>query len=71
MRNIVIILKEIKLRKCRDATISFEELIVNENWFSSVCNRVHNCQNDDFETIKKKKRTLFRRRKFDVLIEFI
>jgi hypothetical protein len=29
------------------------------------------CQNNDSETIKKKRRTLFRRRKFDVLIESI
>ncbi len=32
---------------------------------------INNCQNDDSETIKKKKRTLFRRRKFDELIESI
>jgi hypothetical protein len=29
--------------------------IINENRFLNVDNRVHNCQNDDFETIKKKK----------------
>jgi hypothetical protein len=56
--------------KCRDVIISFEESIVCESRFSSVCNRAHNCQNDDSETIKKKEH-FFRKRKFDVLIEFI
>ncbi len=55
MRDIVISLKEIKLRECRNVIIFFEEFIVNENRFSNACNRIHNCQNDDFETIKKKK----------------
>jgi hypothetical protein len=31
MRDIVIFLKEIKLRKCRDAIIFFEKSIANEN----------------------------------------
>jgi hypothetical protein len=69
MRNIVISFEKDKTSKYRDAIIFFEESIVNENRFSNACNRIHNCQNDDFKTIKKK--TLFRRRKFDVLIEFI
>ncbi len=43
-----------KTSKCRDVTISFEKSTANENRFSSACNRVHNCQNDDSETIKKK-----------------
>jgi hypothetical protein len=64
-------LKEIKLRKCRDAIIFFEKSIANENWFLNACNRAHNCKNNDFETIKKKKKTLFRKRKFDVLMKFI
>ncbi len=33
MRDIVIFLKEIEFRKCRNATIFFEESIVNENRF--------------------------------------
>jgi uncharacterized protein (UPF0332 family) len=70
MRNIVIFLKEIKFRKCRNVIIFFEESIVNENRFLNICNRIHNCQNDDSETIKKRK-TFFRKCKFDVLIEFI
>jgi hypothetical protein len=32
---------------------------------------INNCQNDDSETIKKKEEHFFRRRKFDVLMEFI
>ncbi len=44
--------------------------IANESQFLSVDNRVYNCQNDDFETIKKRK-TFFRNRKFDILIKFI
>jgi hypothetical protein len=63
--------KRDKISKCRDVIISFEKSIVNENWFSSACNRAHNCQNDDSETIKKKKKTFFWKHKFDVLIEFI
>jgi hypothetical protein len=33
MRDIAISLKNIKLRKCRNVIISFEESIVNENRF--------------------------------------
>ncbi len=47
-----------------------KKLIVNESQFLNVDNRVHNYQNDDFETIKKRK-TFFRKRKFDILIKFI
>jgi hypothetical protein len=61
--------QKIKSRKL-NIFIFFEESIVNENLFLNTCNRIHNCQNDDFETIKKK-RTLFRKRKFDVLIKSI
>jgi hypothetical protein len=49
----------------------FEESTVNESRLSNVCNRAHNCQMNESETIQKNKRALFRRRKFDVLIEFI
>ncbi len=65
-------LKEKQEIKCRilNTIISFEESIANESRLSSACNRVHNCQNDDSETIQRK-RTLFRRRKFDVLIRSI
>jgi 23S rRNA maturation-related 3'-5' exoribonuclease YhaM len=63
------LMKKNKTSKCRDVVISFEKSTVNENRFLNACNRIHNCQNDDSETIKKK--ALFRRRKFDVLIEFI
>ncbi len=38
----------------------------NESRFVNADNRAHNCQNDDSET--KKKKALFRRRKFDILI---
>ncbi len=31
----------------------------NESRFLSVDNRIHNCQNDDSETIKKKKKHFF------------
>jgi hypothetical protein len=64
--------REQNLEIYQDVIVSSEELTANENWFQkNACNRAHNCQNDDSETIKKKRRTLFRRRKFDVLIEFI
>ncbi len=69
MQNIVIFLKEIKLQNVEMLLYFFEELIVNESRFLNICDRVHNCQNYDSETIKKK--ALFRKRKFDVLIEFI
>jgi hypothetical protein len=36
MRDIVISLKEIELRKCRNVIISFEKLIVNENQFQML-----------------------------------
>jgi hypothetical protein len=49
------LMKRDRTSKCRDAVIFFEESTVNESRFSSACNRIHNCQNDDFETIKKKK----------------
>ncbi len=55
MRDIVIFWKEIKFRKCWNVIISFKKSIVNENRLSNACNQAHNCQNDDFETIKKKK----------------
>ncbi len=43
MRNIVIFLKKIKLRKYRIVAIFFEKLIFNESRFLNVYNRVHNC----------------------------
>jgi hypothetical protein len=57
MRDIVISLKRNKISKSRNAIIFFAESIVNESRFSSACNRIHNCQNDDSETIKTKKST--------------
>jgi hypothetical protein len=79
--------KEIKSRNYRDVFISLkkeqnfeiyqdviifsEESIVNENWFQKVLAI-------EFIIVKmmilkqsKRRRTLFRKRKFDVLIEFI
>jgi hypothetical protein len=50
-------MKRDKYSKCRDAAISFEKSIVNENRLLNACNQAHNCQNDDSETIKKKKST--------------
>jgi hypothetical protein len=50
-------MKRDRTSKCRDAIISFEKSTVNESRLSSACNRAHNCQNDDSETIKKKKST--------------
>jgi hypothetical protein len=70
MRDIVIFLKEMKLRNVEMLLYLFKKLIVNENRFLNACNQVHNCQNNNFKTIKKRK-TFFRRRKFDVLIKFI
>ncbi len=58
MLNIIISLKAIKFRKYRDVIIFFEKLTVNENRFLNACNQVYNCQNDDSETIKKKKNIL-------------
>ncbi len=46
-----------KISKCRDVIISFEKSTVNENRLLNACNRAHNCQNDDFEIMKKKKNT--------------
>jgi hypothetical protein len=70
MRDIVISLKEIKLRRCRNVIISFEESTANENRFQVLA--------IELITVKmmilkqsKKRRALFRKRKFDVLIEFI
>jgi hypothetical protein len=50
---------------------TFEKSIVNESRLSSACNRAYNCQNDNSETIKKRRRSSFRKRKFDILIRFI
>ncbi len=50
--------KKNKTSKCQNVIISFEKSNVNENRFLNACNRVYNCQNDDFETIRKK-RTFF------------
>jgi hypothetical protein len=70
MRNIVISLKEIKLRKCRDVILSFEKSTANESRFQVLA--------IEFITVKimilqqsKKRRAFFKKRKFDVLIEFI
>ncbi len=71
MRNIDISLKEIELRNVEMLLYLFEESTVNENRLSSACYRAYNCQIHESETIQKNRRTLFRRRKFDVLIEFI
>ncbi len=49
----------------------FEESTANESRLSNACNRIHNCQMNEFETIQKNNKALFRKRKFDVLIEFI
>jgi hypothetical protein len=43
MRNIVIFLKKIRFRNVELLLYLFEELIVNENRFLNVCNRVYNC----------------------------
>jgi hypothetical protein len=51
--TITSMLEEIESRM-RD---TFEESTANESRLSSACNRAHNCQNDDSETIKKKKNT--------------
>jgi hypothetical protein len=59
MRNIVISLKEIKLRNIELLLYFFEKSIVNESRFLNACNRIHNCQNDDSKTIKKKKKNTF------------
>jgi hypothetical protein len=37
-----------------NTVIFFEESTANESRFSNTCNRIYKCQNDDFETIKKK-----------------
>ncbi len=51
--------------------IDFLHMIQNlSNQFNSMIQMLSMCQNDDFETIKKRK-TLFRRRQFDILIKFI
>jgi hypothetical protein len=47
-------MKKNRTSKCRDVIIFFEESTVNENRLLNACNRTHNCQNDDSETIKKK-----------------
>jgi hypothetical protein len=54
MRDIVIFLKEIKFRNVEMLLYFFEELIINENRLLNICNRAHNYQNGDSETIKKK-----------------
>jgi hypothetical protein len=59
MRNIVIFLKKIKLQNVEILLYLFEESIVNENRFLNACNRIHNCQNDNSKTIKKKKKSIF------------
>jgi hypothetical protein len=71
-RNAFISLKERQnLEIYQDVTVSSEESIVNESWFQKVLAI-------EFITVRmmilrqsKKRRTLFRRRKFDVLIESI
>jgi hypothetical protein len=62
---------EIESRKCQNVKILLEKSIVNENWFQKMFAI-------EFIIVKimilkqsKKRRTFFRKRKFDVLIEFI
>jgi hypothetical protein len=55
IRDIVISLKEIKFRNVEILLYLFEKSIVNENRFSNACNQAHNCENDDYKTIKNKK----------------
>jgi hypothetical protein len=57
MRDIVISLKEIEFRNVEMLLYLFEKSTVNENRFLNACNRVHKCENNDSETIKKKKNT--------------
>jgi hypothetical protein len=63
--------KKQNLEIYQDFIVSSEESIANENWFQKVLAI-------EFITVKmmilrqsKKRKTLFQRRKFDVLIEFI
>ncbi len=63
--------KRTESRNYQDATVFSEESIVNENWFQRMLAI-------ELITVRmmilkqlKKRRTLFRRRKFDVLIESI
>jgi hypothetical protein len=54
--NIIIFMLErnkiSKMSRCY--YIFLKKLIVNESRFLNVNNRIHNCQSDDSETIKKK-----------------
>jgi hypothetical protein len=42
MRNIIIFLKKIKIWKCWNVIIFFKKLIINENRFLNIDNRIHN-----------------------------
>jgi hypothetical protein len=60
-RDVFILFKEEHyLEIYQDVIVSSEKSIANESWFQkNACNRTHNCQNDDSETIKKKKKHFF------------
>jgi hypothetical protein len=70
-RRFYIFEKRTESRNYQDAIVSFEKSTVNENWFQKVLAI-------EFITVRmmilrqsQKRRTFFRRRKFDVLIESI
>jgi hypothetical protein len=70
MRNIIISLKKIKFRKCRNVIIFFEKSTVNESRSQVLAIEFIIVRMMILKQLKKR-RTSFRRRKFDVLIEFI
>jgi hypothetical protein len=55
MRDIFISLKEIEFRNVEMLLYFLKNQLLTKVRFSNVCNRIHNCQNVDFERIKNKK----------------
>jgi hypothetical protein len=55
----------------QDVTVSSEESIVNENWFQKMIAIEFIIVRIMILKQSKRRRTFFRKRKFDVLIEFI
>jgi hypothetical protein len=71
-RNVFIFLKKRQnLKIYQDVIVSSEKSIVNESWFQKMLAIKLIIVRMMILKQSKKRRTFFRRRKFDVLIEFI
>jgi hypothetical protein len=70
-RRFYIFEKEQNLEIYQDVIVSSEESIVNENWFQKVLAIELIIVRMMIRKQSKKRKTFFRKRKFDILIKFI